>query len=139
MRQNTLSDGEWKLMNLLWQEGGASLGQMVEALREDTGWSKATVNIMLGRLAKVLGAEFSGPAKAYTDRAQISPYAVPGVDFVSGLGIMNGNANGSFSPQANITREEAVITVMNAWRNIDKHSPDSEEQPESEDPQDDQE
>lgn len=95
--------------------------------------------IMLGRLAKVLGAEFSGPAKAYTDRAQISPYAVPGVDFVSGLGIMNGNANGSFSPQANITREEAVITVMNAWRNIDKHIPDSEEQPESEDPQDDQE
>ena len=52
---------------------------------------------------------------------------------------MNGNANGSFSPQANITREEAVITVMNAWRNIDKHIPDSEEQPESEDPQDDQE
>ncbi len=62
MRQNTLSDGEWKLMNLLWQEGGASLGQMVEALREDTGWSKATVNIMLGRLAD------QGAAKALEGR-----------------------------------------------------------------------
>ena len=51
MRQNTLSDGEWKLMNLLWQTGGASIGELVEALREDTGWTKATVNIMLGRLA----------------------------------------------------------------------------------------
>lgn len=88
--------------------------------------------IMLGRLAKVMGADYSGPARAYSDRAQISPYAVSGVDFVSGLGIMNGNANGSFSPQANITREEAVITVMNAWRSIDKHIPAGEE------PQDDQ-
>lgn len=83
--------------------------------------------IMLGRLAKVMGAEFNGPAKAYTDREQISDYAVPGVDFVTGVGIMNGNADGSFSPLTNITREEAVITVMNAWRSLDKHIPASEE------------
>ncbi len=83
--------------------------------------------IMLSRLAEVMGAVFSGPAKAYTDRAQISDYAAPGVDFVTGVGIMNGNADGSFSPLANITREEAVITVMNAWRSLDKHIPASEE------------
>ena len=61
----------------------------------------------------------SRPVKIFTDQAKISPYAVPGVDFVSSWGIMNGNANGSFSPQANITREEAVITMMNTWRNIE--------------------
>ncbi|MBO7667119.1 MAG: S-layer homology domain-containing protein, partial [Firmicutes bacterium] len=85
--------------------------------------------IILSRLAKIMGADFSGPAKAYTDRAQISPYAVPGVDFVSGLGIMNGNANGSFSPHANITREQAVVTVMNTWRSIEysDHSLSEEE------------
>ena len=75
--------------------------------------------IMLSRLAKTMGADTSGPAKAYTDRAQISPYAVPGVDFVSGLGIMKGNADGSFSPHADITREQAVITLMNTWRSIE--------------------
>ena len=64
-------------------------------------------------------ANVSRPAKVFTDSAKISPYAVPGVDFVSGWGIMNGNTDGSFRPQANITREQAVITMMNTWRNIE--------------------
>ncbi|MBQ8004428.1 MAG: S-layer homology domain-containing protein, partial [Oscillospiraceae bacterium] len=37
---------------------------------------------------------------------------------VTSLGIMNGNANGTFSPLSNITREQAVITIMNAYNNI---------------------
>lgn len=49
----SLSDGEWKLMNLLWDAapGPLTIGEMVEALRDDTGWTKATINIMLTRLA----------------------------------------------------------------------------------------
>lgn len=49
----SLSDGEWKLMNLLWDAAPEPLtiGEMVEALRDDTAWTKATVNIMLTRLA----------------------------------------------------------------------------------------
>lgn len=31
---------------------------------------------------------------------------------------MNGHANGSFAPRAQITREQAVVTVMNAWRKL---------------------
>ena len=46
----TLSDGEWKLMNLLWAEAPRTVAQLVKALETDTGWSKATVFIMLGRL-----------------------------------------------------------------------------------------
>ena len=46
----TLSDGEWKLMNLLWAEAPRTGAQLVKALETDTGWSKATVFIMLGRL-----------------------------------------------------------------------------------------
>ena len=84
--------------------------------------------IMLKRLAQVMLVDSSGPARTFTDRAQISPYAVPGVDFVSGLGIMNGNADGSFSPRADITREQAVITIMNTWRNITFSFPDADEE-----------
>ncbi len=51
MNRLTLSDGEWKLMNLLWDESPLTIGGMVDALRGDTAWTKATVNIMLGRLA----------------------------------------------------------------------------------------
>ena len=52
MNNVSLSDGEWKLMNLLWENSPLSIGAMVEALRDDTGWTKATVNIMLSRLAE---------------------------------------------------------------------------------------
>ena len=52
MNNVTLSDGEWKLMNLLWDASPLTIGDMVSALREDTGWTKATVNIMLNRLAE---------------------------------------------------------------------------------------
>lgn len=63
----SLSDGEWKLMNLLWDESPLTIGTMVERLAEDTGWSKATVNIMLGRLAEkgAVWADASGRAKLY--------------------------------------------------------------------------
>ena len=46
-----LTDGDWKLMNLLWDESPLTIGGMVDALRDDTAWTKATVNIMLSRLA----------------------------------------------------------------------------------------
>ncbi len=46
----SLSDGEWKLMNLLWDEQPRTIADMVKCLRTDTGWTKATVNIMLNRL-----------------------------------------------------------------------------------------
>lgn len=52
MEKLSLSDGEWKLMNLMWDECPLTIGSMVKALRDDTGWTKATVNIMLNRLAE---------------------------------------------------------------------------------------
>jgi len=51
MNRSPLSDGEWKLMNLLWDESPRTIGDLVAALRDDTGWTKATVNIMLSRLS----------------------------------------------------------------------------------------
>ena len=51
MNKQSLSDGEWKLMNLLWDESPLTIGSMVAALKDDTAWTKATINIMLNRLA----------------------------------------------------------------------------------------
>lgn len=50
MKQMSLSDGEWKLMNLLWEREPWTLGQMVDAMKTDTGWTKSTIYIMLKRL-----------------------------------------------------------------------------------------
>lgn len=46
----TLSDGEWKLMNALWDNAPCSLAQLVKVLDEETGWSKSTIFVMLKRL-----------------------------------------------------------------------------------------
>ena len=52
MKNLLLSDGEWKLMNLLWAESPLTIREMVTALEGDTAWTKATVNMMLNRLAE---------------------------------------------------------------------------------------
>ncbi|MDF2839194.1 MAG: putative transcriptional regulator [Evtepia sp.] len=45
-----LSDGEWKLMNLLWEDAPRTIAQLVFALRDDTGWTKGTIFMMLSRM-----------------------------------------------------------------------------------------
>lgn len=45
-----LSNGEWTLMNALWERQPATVTQLVHALAPETGWSKHTVMTMLSRL-----------------------------------------------------------------------------------------
>lgn len=50
MKQVSLSDGEWKIMNLLWESSPYTIMQLVAKLKDDTGWSKHTIITMLSRL-----------------------------------------------------------------------------------------
>lgn len=45
-----LSEGEWKLMNVLWAQAPRTVTEIVAALHFDTGWTKHTVITMLSRL-----------------------------------------------------------------------------------------
>lgn len=45
-----LSDGEWKLMNRLWERAPRTITELTAALKEETGWSKNTIITMLARL-----------------------------------------------------------------------------------------
>ena len=49
MAQIRLSDGEWKLMKTLWEKQPRTLAELVSALDKDTGWSRATIFMMLKR------------------------------------------------------------------------------------------
>lgn len=62
-----LSDGEWKLMNLLWEDSPRTIAQLVKAMAADTGWSKATIFIMLGRMVEkgAVRVEEGGRSKLY--------------------------------------------------------------------------
>ena len=50
-RTTALSDGEWKLMDRLWQSPG-TITELTESLQPRTGWQKNTVITMLARLEK---------------------------------------------------------------------------------------
>ncbi len=79
-RKTNISNGEWKLMRLLWENGESSVAQLVEALENDTAWNKNTVFTMLKRLQEkgfVKLAEEKRPQKyaAAISREDASGYA----------------------------------------------------------------
>ena len=73
-----LSDGEWKLMNRLWEHAPRTIMELTAALREETGWSKNTVITMLSRLEGkgAVRYESSGRAKRYFPAVERSDAAL---------------------------------------------------------------
>lgn len=50
MKRINLSDGEWNIMNALWEVAPKTIMQLTAALEESTGWTKHTIITMLGRM-----------------------------------------------------------------------------------------
>ena len=50
MEHIILSDGEWKIMKLLWRKSPRSLREITVALETETGWTRLTIHVMLKRL-----------------------------------------------------------------------------------------
>ena len=45
-----LTDSEWKVLSALWAGGPQTLGQVLERLAGETGWSRTTVHTYLTRM-----------------------------------------------------------------------------------------
>ena len=45
-----LTDSEWQVLTVLWDRGGAPLGQVVDDLKSRTGWARNTVHTYLSRM-----------------------------------------------------------------------------------------
>lgn len=50
MEKINLSDGEWKLMNLLWQNPPKTITHLTKKLEQTTGWGRNVIITMLKRL-----------------------------------------------------------------------------------------
>lgn len=63
----SLSDSEWRVMKLLWEEAPRTIAQLTAALRADTGWTKYTVITFLGRMEQkgAVRCEEGGRAKQF--------------------------------------------------------------------------
>jgi BlaI family penicillinase repressor len=62
-----LTDSEWKIMLLLWENAPRTITQIEHLLKEETGWSKHTVISFLKRMLKkgAIYAKESQPARLY--------------------------------------------------------------------------
>lgn len=62
-----LQPSEWIIMERLWKKCPQTIMQLYHGLKEDPGWSKSTVNTMLGRMVakKILHFEEGERAKQY--------------------------------------------------------------------------
>ena len=45
-----LSEREWLVLGVLWESGGAALGEVTRALQDETGWNRNTVLTYLTRM-----------------------------------------------------------------------------------------
>lgn len=91
-----LSDGEWKLMNKLWDAAPRTITELTAALRGETGWSKNTVITMLSRLEakgavrheEGVRAKHYYPCLAREDAAQAETESFLGKVYGGSLGLM---------------------------------------------------
>ena len=62
-----LQQSEWYIMEKLWEEHPRTIVQLYHALKETPGWSKSTVNTLLGRMVHkgILYYEEGSKARQY--------------------------------------------------------------------------
>lgn len=62
-----LTDAEWKVMTVLWEQSPRTMMEITNALKEETGWSKYTVMSFLKRMEEKGALHFTdgGRAKLY--------------------------------------------------------------------------
>ena len=66
-----ISDAEWQVMNVVWEEQPVEAQQVVDLLADANEWSGATVKTMLHRLVKKQILTFDQNGKRYLYRATV--------------------------------------------------------------------
>lgn len=76
--QITLQSSEWIIMEKLWNSNPKTIMQLYHELKEDPGWSKSTVNTMLGRMVKkgIIYYEEGAKAKQYYPKVNRDEVAI---------------------------------------------------------------
>lgn len=64
MKKVNLSDAEWKLMNLLWENAPRTIMQLTNELKTETGWTKHTVISFLKRMQEKGAVHYEDGEKA---------------------------------------------------------------------------
>ena len=103
--------GHTNLPAILWaKESGTISGYPDGTFRPDASITREEIAVLLWS-----DQEQQKPARSapYTDRADVSDWALTAVEWAYGAGMMTGNTDGTFLPRNNTTRAEGATIVMN--------------------------
>ena len=76
--------------------------------------------VMLTRLAQSMSKHLPAAEANFTDRAEISPWALEATGAIQGCGVMNGVGGGRFAPFLSYSREQCITTLMRLYHYISK-------------------
>ena len=71
--------------------------------------------VILVRLVNSLNRPLEASSPTFSDRAEISSWAVADVGKVQASGIMNGMDGNQFDPKGNYTREQSIVAILRIW------------------------
>ena len=82
--------------------------------RPERTLTREQMAVMLARFCTLSGMTVDGGADGYADAGSISAWAVDGVALCTALGLVQGDAQGRFRPQSNLTRAQiaAILSRM---------------------------
>lgn len=70
MRQVSISDAEWQVMNVVWEGQPLGAQEIVARLARENDWAPATIKTMLHRLVKKGVLTYEAQGNRYVYRAQ---------------------------------------------------------------------
>jgi len=80
---NQCTQAEWKILEILWEQGGADAEQLIQTLQAQTDWTQHTVRTLLKRMQQkeLIVMEENGSKERYVCRlprakVSIAPSAV---------------------------------------------------------------
>jgi len=64
---NECTQAEWKILEVLWEQGGTTAGQITRELQPEPGWTEHAVCMLLRRMQKkeLISLEESGSLERY--------------------------------------------------------------------------
>ena len=67
----TISDAEWRVMDVIWDHGPVAAQEVVDLLAETTDWKPKTIKTMLGRLVRKEALTYRAEGNRYIYRARV--------------------------------------------------------------------
>lgn len=107
MSNVNLSDGEWKIMNVLWERKSATITEMTAALQGETGWDKHIIITMLNRMEKKGAVSFQANGRAKQFYPLLSRNEV---SIQEAKGFLNKVYRGSIGMMVNAMVEDKALT-----------------------------